>query len=122
MTGLDASAVLALVHDEPGAEIVAASLPSASLGAANLDEVIDLGEQVAGDEDRAAGGGTVPQQVAQPADALRVEPVAGLLEHEHEHGRVAEQRGTNAESLTHAEAVAAHVAVGGRGPGQLSRA
>jgi ribonuclease VapC len=40
MTVLDASAVLALVHDEPGAEIVAETLASASLGAANLAEVI----------------------------------------------------------------------------------
>lgn len=40
MTVLDASAVLALVHDEPGAEIVAEALASASLGAANLAEVI----------------------------------------------------------------------------------
>lgn len=40
MTVLDASAVLALIHDEPGAEIVAEALPSASLGAANLAEVI----------------------------------------------------------------------------------
>lgn len=40
MTVLDASAVLALVHDEPGAEIVAEALTSASLGAANLAEVI----------------------------------------------------------------------------------
>lgn len=40
MTVLDASAVLALVHDEPGAEVVAGALSSASLGAANLAEVI----------------------------------------------------------------------------------
>ena len=40
MTVLDASAVLALVHNEPGAEIVASELGSASLGAANLAEVI----------------------------------------------------------------------------------
>lgn len=40
MTVLDASAVLALIHDEPGAEVVAKTLPSASLGAANLAEVI----------------------------------------------------------------------------------
>lgn len=40
MTVLDASAVLALLHDEPGAELVAAELRSASLGAANLAEVI----------------------------------------------------------------------------------
>lgn len=40
MTVLDASAVLALLNDEPGAELVAAELQSASLGAANLAEVI----------------------------------------------------------------------------------
>ena len=40
MTVLDASAVLALVHDEPGAEVVAEALASARLGAANLAEVI----------------------------------------------------------------------------------
>ena len=40
MTVLDASAVLALVHDEPGAGMVAEALASASLGAANLAEVI----------------------------------------------------------------------------------
>ncbi len=37
---LDASAVLALIHDEPGAELVAAELSSATLGAVNLAEVI----------------------------------------------------------------------------------
>lgn len=40
MTVLDASAVLALMHDEPGAVVVAESLASARLGAANLAEVI----------------------------------------------------------------------------------
>jgi ribonuclease VapC len=40
MTVLDASAILALVHDEPGADIVAAHLDSGVLGAANLAEVI----------------------------------------------------------------------------------
>lgn len=40
MTVIDASAVLALVHDEPGADLVAQVLTSASLGAANLAEVI----------------------------------------------------------------------------------
>ncbi|HVW18054.1 MAG TPA: type II toxin-antitoxin system VapC family toxin [Solirubrobacteraceae bacterium] len=40
MTVLDASAVLALVHDEPGADVVADALPTATLGAANLAEVI----------------------------------------------------------------------------------
>ena len=40
MTVLDASAVLALVHDEPGADIVADEITSASLGTANLAEVV----------------------------------------------------------------------------------
>jgi ribonuclease VapC len=40
MTVLDASAVLALLHDESGADLVADELKSASLGAANLAEVI----------------------------------------------------------------------------------
>jgi len=40
VTVLDASAVLALVHDEPGADIVAAALPTATMSAANLAEVI----------------------------------------------------------------------------------
>lgn len=40
MTVLDASAVLALVHREPGADVVAEALPGASLCSANLAEVI----------------------------------------------------------------------------------
>ncbi len=39
MTVLDASAVLALIHDEPGSDIVAAEIGGAVLGAANLAEV-----------------------------------------------------------------------------------
>jgi PIN domain nuclease of toxin-antitoxin system len=40
VTILDASAVLALLHSEPGADTVAEELAAASLGAANLAEVI----------------------------------------------------------------------------------
>jgi PIN domain nuclease of toxin-antitoxin system len=40
VTVLDASAVLALVHDEPGADVVAGELETGVLGAANLAEVI----------------------------------------------------------------------------------
>ena len=40
MTVLDASAVLALVHDEPGADVVMAALRGSVLGAANLADVI----------------------------------------------------------------------------------
>jgi len=40
MTVLDASAVLALIHNEPGHEVVAEKLDGAILGAANLAEVV----------------------------------------------------------------------------------
>ncbi len=40
MTVLDASAILALVHDEPGADLVVTRLAGGTLGAANLAEVI----------------------------------------------------------------------------------
>lgn len=40
MTVLDASAVLALIHNEPGHEIVAAEIDGSVLGAANLAEVV----------------------------------------------------------------------------------
>lgn len=37
---LDASAVLALLHNEPGAEMVAKKLPNAGLSTVNLAEVV----------------------------------------------------------------------------------
>ena len=40
MTALDASAVLALIHDEPGSVVVAEHLRGGVLGAANLAEVV----------------------------------------------------------------------------------
>ena len=40
MTVLDASAVLALVHGEPGGDLVAAEIAGTILGAANLAEVV----------------------------------------------------------------------------------
>lgn len=40
MTVLDASAILALVHDEPGADLVEARLGSGILSTANLAEVV----------------------------------------------------------------------------------
>lgn len=40
MTVLDASAVLALVHDEPGADVVADGLSEASISTVNLAEVV----------------------------------------------------------------------------------
>jgi len=40
MTVLDASAVLALIQDEPGADAVAAAMTGATIGTPNLAEVI----------------------------------------------------------------------------------
>ncbi len=40
MTVLDASAVLALIHDEPGSDLVAARIAGALLSTANLAEVV----------------------------------------------------------------------------------
>jgi PIN domain nuclease of toxin-antitoxin system len=40
MTVLDASAVLALIHNEPGSDIVAGEIAGAVLGTANLAEVV----------------------------------------------------------------------------------
>ena len=67
MTVLDASAVLALVHGEPGADLVEAALASALLGAANLAEVI--GKLV----DARVDGTRIRELLA--AAGVRVEPV-----------------------------------------------
>jgi len=40
VTVLDASALLALIHNEPGADVVASELATGTLGTANLAEVI----------------------------------------------------------------------------------
>ena len=52
MTVLDASAILALLHDEPGADVVAETLATGILGTVNLAEVVgelvDTGVEVPG--------------------------------------------------------------------------
>jgi hypothetical protein len=65
---------------------------------------------VAGDQHGPPLAGECAQEVAQPADALRVQAVGRLVEHEHP--RVAQQGGRQAEPLAHAERVAAGAAIG----------
>jgi len=73
VTVLDASAVLALIHDEPGADQVAEALPGASLGTANLAEVIGKLVDVDIDASRVnqlltAAGVTVEPLLAEDAE------------------------------------------------------
>jgi hypothetical protein len=71
----------------------------------------DLGQDVAGEQDRAPLSGEPAQEVAQPADAFGVEPVRWLIEDEDP--RVADQRAREAEPLAHSEREPAGTPVGG---------
>ena len=83
-----------------------------------VDGLLDLGQQVAGDEDGAALlVGEVAEEAAQPLDALGVQAVGRLVEHQD--GGVAEQRGGQRQPLPHAEGVAAGPAVAGVGQAHL---
>ena len=83
------------------------------LAAADQDhlvgDLLDLVEQVAGEQHGAAAVGVRLEQAAHPADAGRVEAVGRLVEDQH--GRVAEQGVGDAEPLLHAERVVAQPAL-----------
>ena len=66
-------------------------------------QLLDLGQQMAGQEDRRPAAVQVQQQVAHLGDALRVEAVGRLVEDEQL--RTAQQRTGQAEPLLHAERV-----------------
>ena len=68
--------------------------------------LLDLGEQVAGQEDRRARPVQVEQQLADVPDALRVQAVGRLVEHEK--WRAAHQRGRQAQPLAHPQGVRLH--------------
>jgi hypothetical protein len=88
----------------PGAQLVERTLVG-GVPAADHDDVVDglldLGQQVAGDEHAAALRGEPAQERAQPGDALRVEAVGRLVEHQDL--RVAQQRDRQRQALLHAE-------------------
>jgi hypothetical protein len=71
-----------------------------------VDGLRHLGQHVARHEHRAPLARLAAQELAQPADALGIEAVGGLVEHER--ARVAEQRSREAQPLAHAERVALH--------------
>jgi hypothetical protein len=75
-------------------------------------ELLHLAEDMAGDEDRPAGGRERPQEIAEPTDPLRVETVRGLVEDEEP--RSPEQRPRDAQPLPHPERVRADGARGHR--------
>jgi ribonuclease VapC len=87
VTVLDASAVLALLHDEPGADRVTEILAGSLLGAANLAEVVEKLVDVGADSTRlrqllaAAGVRVEPvtEADAELAGALRALPGGRLL-------------------------------------------
>ncbi len=74
--------------------------------------LLDLGQQVAGDEHRGALGGHRGHERADLAGALRVEAVGGLVEHEQV--ARAHQGAGDGEALAHAEGVRAVALARGR--------
>src|SRR3954469_18429625 len=92
----------ALRHQPPAAH-------DADVGA----DLLDLREQVRGEEDGRAFGGELPDERPDLSGALRVQAVRRLVEHEQVPGT--QQRPGEAEALAHAQGVVAVPLPGGRG-------
>jgi hypothetical protein len=76
-----------------------------------VDGLLDLGQDVAGDQHRLAlPGRQVAEELPEPVDAGRVQAVGRLVQDQHP--RVAEQRRRQGEALAHAHREAAHAPVG----------
>src|SRR5579875_848673 len=89
-----------------GAELGQGALEDETAGAHDAHvraDLLDLGQQVGGDEDGDAAGGDFPDQAADLAGALRVQPVGGLVEDD----QLArgEQAGRDGQPLLTAEGV-----------------
>lgn len=82
--------------------------------------MLHLAHQVGRQEHRASLGGQVLQQGADPHDAVGVQPVDRLIQHEG--GRVGQQGGGDAQALAHAEREGAGPLAGDVGqPDQLQQ-
>src|SRR6476659_9911 len=76
-----------------------------------VDGLCDLGEHVAGDEDRLPVVGEDTQEVAEPAHTLGIKPVRGLVEDQQV--GVAQKGGRKSEPLPHPKRVATDTAATG---------
>ena len=75
-------------------------------------DLLDLGQDVAGEQHGRARLGDAPHELAHLAHLTRVEAVGGLVEHEHL--GLAQQHAREPEPLAHALRVGLHLAVDGR--------
>ena len=66
-----------------GREVLTIAQRTMGLPRARVEEVLDLVQQVRGQQHGRATVGIAAQQVSHPPDAGRVEPVGRLVEHEH---------------------------------------
>src|SRR5699024_8842747 len=76
-----------------------------------IDRLLDLGQQVAGDQHGASLGGQTAQELSEPGDSLGIEPVGRLIEHEYL--GVPEKRGGQGQSLPHTQGEPTDVAIDG---------